>query len=68
MDVLLLLGQRLAGPQLLQDVVKPGQREVLVRRKHALPMRIELLGEIPDRLPLRIGGSGNGKGSKQRVL
>ena len=51
MDVLLLLGQRRAGPQLLQDVVEPGQREVLVRREHPLPMRVELLGEIADGLP-----------------
>ena len=57
MDVLLLLRQRLAGPQLLQDVVEPGQREVLVRREHPLAMRVELLGEIPDGLLLRLGGS-----------
>ena len=55
MDVLLLLRQRRPSPQLLKDVVEPRQSEILVRLKHLLPMRVELLGEIADGLPLLLG-------------
>ena len=59
-DRLVFGGQRLAGPQLLQHVVHVGQGQLGVLGLLAIAVRVQLLGQVADARPLRVGRGGKG--------